>query len=281
MHIKLENVGFSYNRDCDSPLVLRDINIELKDGELVGIVGPTGSGKTTLMELISGFHKPVSGRVLYDDIDVYKNDSIMPDLRRKIAVVFQFPEKQLFADTVFDDVAFAPRNQGVADEQIEAITKDSLTLVGLNFEKIYRKSPFNLSGGEQRRVAIAGGLAANPEFVFMDEPTVALDFKGFKCIEQAVSSLYSKGKTVVIVTHDVDLIAKTATRIIALKEGSIVYDGGSAEFFNNDELVSSINLELPEVMRLMGRYNLDMKGYNADLIRDELRKRIMKNRENV
>ena len=281
MHIKLENVCFSYNRDCDSPLVLRDINIELKDSELVGIVGPTGSGKTTLIELISGFHKPVSGRVLYDDIDVYENGTMTPDLRGKIAVVFQFPEKQLFADTVFDDVAFAPRNQGVADEQIEAITKDSLALVGLNFEKIYRKSPFNLSGGEQRRVAIAGGLAANPEFVFMDEPTVALDFKGFQCIEQAVSSLYSKGKTVVIVTHDVDLIAKTATRIIALKEGSIVYDGCSVEFFNNDELVSSINLELPEVMRLMGRYNLDMKSYNAVLIRDELKKRIMSSRENV
>lgn len=281
MNIKLENVSFSYNQDCDSPLVLRDINIELKDSELVGIVGPTGSGKTTLIELISGFHKPVSGRVLYDDIDVYKNDSIMPDLRRKIAIVFQFPEKQLFADTVFDDVAFAPRNQGISGGQLEEITKDSLALMGLNFEKIYQKSPFNLSGGEQRRVAIAGGLATDPEFIFMDEPTIALDFKGFQCIEQAVSSLYSKGKTVVIVTHDVDLIVKTAKRIVALKEGSIVYDGGSVEFFNNDELVSSINLELPEVMRLMGRYNLDMKSYNADLIRDELKKRIMSSRENV
>lgn len=282
MNIKFENVCFSYNQGIDSPEVLRNISFELSKSEIVGIVGPTGSGKTTLIELAAGFHKPVSGRILYDGVDFLKDGSIRAELYKKISVVFQFPEKQLFADTVFEDVSFAPRNQGVPDERLEEITKNSLRLVGLDYDRISGKSPFNLSGGEQRRVAIAGILATNPEIVFMDEPTAAVDYKGFECIKKAVDSLHHQGKTVVIVTHDVEIITTLATRIIALKNSSILYDGSINGFFDNEELVSSSNLEFPEVRRLVDKYKLDMdlKDYKTDSIREELKRKLSEIRSN-
>ena len=256
MNIKLQNVSFSYGIDEGLPIVVSDASLEIDRGEFVGIVGPSGSGKTTLLELLSGFIESLSGSVLYDGDDIYSNGSFKPEFRKKISMVFQFPEKQVFEDTVYDDVSFGPRNHGISGEELEKLVKKSLEFVGLEFARILHKSPFNLSSGEQRRVAIAGILASDPEIILLDEPTIAVDFIGFRCIEKIVNSVHQDGKTVVIVSHDMDLIAKNVSRIVALRDGEIVYNGNKDGFFGNRELVRDLNLEVPEIIDIIEKHNL-------------------------
>ena len=276
MNIKLEEVSFSYSQNEDSPPVLSEICFEIRNGEFVGIVGPTGSGKTTLLELICGFLKPFSGKVLFDGIDIYSDKRERMNFRKKISIVFQFPEKQIFEDTVFEDISFGPKNHGISGESLDELVRKSLDYVGLEFEKVSQKSPFNLSSGEQRRVAIAGILAFDPDVILLDEPTIAVDFNGLECIEKIMNSVYLKGKTILLVTHDMDLIAKNVNRIIALKEGGIVYDGDKDNFFKNDELIYDLNLEVPEVIRFIRKYNLKNleNVYDIAKIRNELRNTI-------
>ncbi len=276
MNIKLEEVSFSYSQNEDSPPVLNEICFEIKNGEFVGIVGPTGSGKTTLLELICGFLKPFSGKVLLDGIDIYSDKRERMNFRKKISIVFQFPEKQIFEDTVFEDISFGPKNHGISGESLGKLVRKSLDYVGLEFEKVSQKSPFNLSSGEQRRVAIAGILAFDPDVILLDEPTIAVDFNGLECIEKIMNSVYLKGKTILLVTHDMDLIAKNVNRIVALKEGGIVYDGDKNNFFKNDELIYDLNLEVPEVIRFIRKYNLKNleNVYDIARIRKELRNTI-------
>ena len=274
MNIKLENVSFSYNQNKNSQVVLKEINLEIKSGEFVGIVGPMGSGKTTLLELISGFLNPFSGKVLFDGIDIYSNKKTISDLRKKISIVFQFPERQLFEDTVFDDISFGPKNHGIIGEKLEILVRESLECVGLDFERLNQKSPFNLSYGEQRRVAIAGIIASNPEIILLDEPTIAVDYNGLKHIEKIVNSMYLKGKTIILVSHDIDLIAKNVDRIIAIEEGKIVFDGDKNEFFRNGNLVRNLNLEMPETIKFISKYNLkDLDDiYDITVIKNKLSK---------
>lgn len=276
MNIKLEEVSFSYSQNEDSPPVLNEICFEIKKGDFVGIVGPTGSGKTTLLELICGFLKPFSGKVLFDGIDIYSDKRERMNFRKKISIVFQFPEKQIFEDTVFEDVSFGPKNHGISGESLDELVRKSLDYVGLEFEKVSQKSPFNLSSGEQRRVAIAGILAFDPDVILLDEPTIAVDFNGLECIEKIMNSVYLKGKVILLVTHDMDLIAKNVNRIIALKDGGIVYDGDKNNFFKNDELIYDLNLEVPEVIRFIRKYNLKNleNVYDIAKIRNELRNTI-------
>jgi len=276
MNIKLEEVSFSYSQNEDSPPVLNEICFEIKKGDFVGIVGPTGSGKTTLLELICGFLKPFSGKVLFDGIDIYSDKRERMNFRKKISIVFQFPEKQIFEDTVFEDISFGPKNHGISGESLDELVRKSLDYVGLEFEKVSQKSPFNLSSGEQRRVAIAGILAFDPDVILLDEPTIAVDFNGLECIEKIMNSVYLKGKTILLVTHDMDLIAKNVNRIIALKDGGIVYDGDKNNFFKNDELIYDLNLEVPEVIRFIRKYNLKNleNVYDIAKIRNELRNTI-------
>lgn len=280
MNIKLEEVNFSYSQNEDSSLVLNEICFEIRNGEFVGIVGPTGSGKTTLLELICGFLKPFSGKVLFNGIDIYSDKRKRMDFRKKISIVFQFPEKQIFEDTVFEDISFGPKNHGISGESLDELVRESIDCVGLEFEKVSQKSPFNLSSGEQRRVAIAGILAFDPDVILLDEPTIAVDFNGLECIEKIINSVYLKGKTILLVTHDMDLIAKNVNRIIALKEGEIVYDGDKNNFFKNDKLIYDLNLEVPEVIRFVRRYNLKNleNVYDIAKIRNELRNTINSNK---
>jgi len=276
MNIKLEEVSFSYNQNEDLPPVLNEICFEIKSGDFVGIVGPTGSGKTTLLELICGFLKPFSGKVIFDGIDIYSDKRERMNFRKKISIVFQFPEKQIFEDTVFEDISFGPKNHGISGESLDKLVRKSLDYVGLEFENVSQKSPFNLSSGEQRRVAIAGILAFDPDVILLDEPTIAVDFNGLECIEKIINSVYLKGKTILLVTHDMDLIAKNVNRIIALKEGEIVYDGDKNNFFKNDELIYDLNLEVPEIIRFIRKYNLKNleNVYDIAKIRNELRNTI-------
>ncbi len=272
MNIKLENIFFTYNNNNYSAPVLNNISLDIKCGEFVGIVGPSGAGKTTLLELISGFLKPFSGKVLLDGNDIYSTKNT--EYRKKISMVFQFPEKQIFADTVSEDVSFGPRNHGITGEKLEKLVRKSIEFVGLEYENLNWKSPFDLSAGEQRRIAIAGILALEPQVILLDEPTIAVDYIGLKCIEKIMNSIYSEGKTVVLVSHDIDLIAKNVVRVIALSEGKIVFDGEKGDFFNNDDLISSLNLEMPNIVKFIRKYNLEHieNIYDFDRIKDELKK---------
>lgn len=274
MNIKLENVSFSYNQNKNSQIVLKEINLEIRNGEFVGIVGPMGSGKTTLIELISGFLNPFFGQVLFDGIDIYSNKKTISDLRKKISIVFQFPERQLFEDSVFDDISFGPKNHGISGEKLEKLVRESLECVGLDFERLNRKSPFNLSYGEQRRVAIAGIIASDPEIILLDEPTIAVDYNGLINIEKIMNSMHLKGKTIILVSHDMDLIAKNVNRIIAIEEGKIVFDGDKNNFFRNVNLVQNLNLELPETIKFITKYNLKELDnlYDITVIKNKLSK---------
>lgn len=274
MNIKLENVSFSYNQNKSSQVVLKGINLEIKKGEFVGMVGPMGSGKTTLLELISGFLNPLSGKVLFDGTDIYSDKKIISGLRKKISIVFQFPERQLFEDTVFDDISFGVKNLGIAGEKLEKLVRESLKCVGLDIERFRQKSPFKLSYGEQRRVAIAGVIVSNPEIILLDEPTIAVDYNGLKYIEKIMNEMHSKGKTIVLVSHDMDIIAKNVNRIVAIKEGKIVFDGDKNNFFRDVDFVQNLNLEIPETIKFISKYNL--KGfenlYDIAIIKNELSK---------
>jgi len=272
MNLKLENVSFIYDNNGNSPLILENISFEIKSGEFVGIVGPSGSGKTTLFELISGFLRPFSGRILFGGTDRNSRNKI--NLQNKVSMVFQFPEKQIFADSVFDDIAFGPKNHGISGEKLKELIKKSIELVGLEYDRVSTKSPFELSSGEQRRVAIAGILALETEVILLDEPTIAVDFNGMKCIEKIMNSINSTGKTVVLISHDMDLIVKNVNRIIALNKGKIVYNGNKKDFFNNDDLIYSLNLEIPEIIRFIRKHNLgnidDLN--NLEKIKNEFKK---------
>jgi len=255
MKIKLENIYFSYPFSNGLP-ILHNIRFDISENEFIGIVGPSGAGKTTLLELIKGLIQPTQGTVLYNNIPRNGNKKLTRDISQKIGLLYQFPEKQLFEDTVYDDISFAPRNFGYNLADIESAVKESLSFVNLDFSAIADKSPYNLSGGEKRRIALAGVLAMNPEILMLDEPTTGIDYYGIAEIEKTLDKLYNEGRTIIIASHDMDFIFKNVKRIIGLKNGKINFDGQKLDFFNNESLINDLKLEIPSVINW-----LQQKGY--------------------
>ncbi len=254
MKIKFEKVCHSYNQNLPQKVqVLSNINLEITAGEFVGIVGPTGSGKTTLMQHFTGLLKPTSGMVYVNEKDIWCKGFQLQDLRKKIGVVFQFPESQLFEETVFDDVAFAPRNQKLPGEEINYRVTSALRLVGINAAQMGNRSPYHLSEGEMRRVALAGVLAMAPEMLILDEPTAGLDPSGNKLIAGILRRLHAEGITIVLISHNMDLIFGQVNRIVVLDEGVIEFDDVKTTFLHSQKMLLKTKFDLPRITRL-GQY---------------------------
>lgn len=249
MGISLKNVYYTYQEG--SPFegqALSDINLEIKDRSYTAIVGHTGSGKSTLLQLLNGLLCPTQGEIQFDEfvLDRETDQKKMKHLRKKVGLVFQFPESQLFAETVLADVAFGPQNFGVSRERAEEIAKDKLAVVGLN-DAIYNKSPFELSGGQMRRVAIAGILAIEPEILVLDEPTAGLDPVGRRELMALFETLHKNGMTIVLVTHTMDDVANFANTVYVLKGGNLVLEGSPSSVFQEVEYLQRIQLGVPKI----------------------------------
>ena len=261
MSIKIENLSYVYGEGTAfEKKALNDVNLEIENGQFIGIIGHTGSGKSTLIQHLNGLMKGTSGRIFYNGEDIYREGYDLRALRSKVGLVFQYPEHQLFEIDVFTDVCFGPRNQGLAKEEVEARALEALQQVGLK-EKYYRKSPFELSGGQKRRVAIAGILAMEPDVLVLDEPTAGLDPKGRDDILDQVAKLHREKKiTVILVSHSMEDVARYVERIIVMNKGHVLFDNTPREVFKHYKELESVGLAAPQVTYLM--HELQDKGWD-------------------
>ena len=258
-------------------VALDDVSFRSEDGEFVGIIGHTGSGKSTLVQHLNGLLKPSSGQVLIDGEDLNGEHVNRRALRQRIGLVFQYPEYQLFEDTVAKDIAFGPKNQGLSAEEISERVHYAMDCVHLDYDKYSERSPFELSGGQTRRVAIAGVLAMRPSVLILDEPTAGLDPRGRDKILSMLEDLHAAGHvTTIMVSHSMDDMARLATRLIVMSEGKIVAQGTPREIFAQEDMMTSIGLDVPDAARL--RRVLRDRGYDlpGDLYRpDELKEHLL------
>ena len=251
-------------------VALDDVSFRIENGEFVGIIGHTGSGKSTLVQHLNGLLKPTSGQVLIDGEDLNGEHVNRRALRQRIGLVFQYPEYQLFEETVAKDIAFGPKNQGLSAAEIDERVRYAMDCVHLDYQKYAERSPFELSGGQMRRVAIAGVLAMKPSVLILDEPTAGLDPRGRDRILGMLEELHARENvTILMVSHSMDDIARLASRLIVMSDGKVVADGTPREIFMQEEMMTSIGLDIPEAARLCAR--LRAKGYDlpADLFRPE------------
>ena len=259
-------------------VALDDVSFKIDDGEFVGIIGHTGSGKSTLVQHLNGLLKPSSGQVLIDGEDLNGEHVNRRALRQRIGLVFQYPEYQLFEETVAKDIAFGPKNQGLSAEEIDERVHYAMECVHLDYEKYAEKSPFELSGGQMRRAAIAGVLAMRPSVLILDEPTAGLDPKGRDRVLSMLEDLHAREHvTTLMVSHSMDDIARLATRLIVMSEGKIAAQGTPREIFAQEDMMTSIGLDVPDVTRLCRV--LREKGYDlpADLYHpDELKEYLLR-----
>ncbi len=253
MSIRVENLYYTYSPGTPfERAALEDVSLEIDDGEFVGIIGATGSGKSTLIQHFNGLLKPTRGRVLVDAVDIWQRDVRLKDIRQKVGLVFQYPEHQLFEETVYADIAFGPRNMGLDEGEIARRVRRSLEMVGLGFEGVRDRSPFELSGGEMRRVAIAGVLAMEPSVLVLDEPVSGLDPRGRDELLEELEMLHRKFEyTVVLVSHSMDDVARLAKRLVVLHKGRVVADGPVRQVFQMTDLLAETGLGVPQVTELM------------------------------
>lgn len=263
MSIKLEGINYIYGQGTEMVMhALKDINIEIKDGEFVGLIGHTGSGKSTLVQHLNGLIKPTEGHIYYDGQDIYAEGYSMKQHRSHIGLVFQYPEHQLFEVDVLSDVCFGPKNLGLSKGEAAAQAKEALRLVGMD-ESFYKRSPFDLSGGQKRRVAIAGVLAMKPGMLILDEPTAGLDPQGRKEILELISGLRrDTGMTIVLVSHSMEDVAEYVDRIIVMNKGSVAFDGLPKDVFAHFEELEKMGLAAPQVTYIV--HKLRAKGLKVE-----------------
>ncbi|MEN6411276.1 MAG: energy-coupling factor transporter ATPase [Veillonellales bacterium] len=265
MSITLQHVTYTYMPGTPyEQTALQDINLEIASGEFVGIIGHTGSGKSTLIQHLNGLLKPSRGSVAVDGIDLQQKGSSAKRARRKVGMVFQYPEHQLFEETIYDDIAFGPRNLGADDEAVEGRVQRAMEFVGLDYDSFAKRSPFNLSGGQMRRVAIAGVIALEPEYLVLDEPSAGLDPKGRGEIFGQILELYQNtGMTVVLVTHNMEDIARMANRLIVMNQGRICLDGLPQDIFrHSQQALREAGVDVPRVTALLEMLN--SRGMKVD-----------------
>lgn len=262
MSIEIKNVTHIYNEGTTfEKKALDDVTLTIENGTFVGLIGHTGSGKSTLIQHLNALVKPTKGSIIVDGEDIHANKSKLKQVRQNIGLVFQYPEHQLFEMTIYEDVAYGPKNLGLSNDEIASRVKESLNLVGLN-EKDYEKSPFQLSGGQKRRVAIAGVLAMKPKVLILDEPTAGLDPRGRDEILQSIKSMHDALKiTVILVSHNMEDIAKHVDNIIVMHSGKPRLVGSPSVVFKEVEILESIGLAVPQVSYLMKA--LEEKGINV------------------
>ncbi len=263
MSLILDHVSYTYEAETSMEIkALNDINLVIPDGQFIGLIGHTGSGKSTLVQHLNGLVRATEGAVYYNGADIDDSDYNKRELRSKVGLVFQYPEHQLFEADVFSDVCFGPKNLGLPAKEVELRAYEALKLVGLPDDCFYQ-SPFDLSGGQKRRAAIAGVLAMKPEVLILDEPTAGLDPKGRDEILGQIKRLREEtGITIVLVSHSMEDVAEYVDRIIVMNQGRVMYDGTPREVFKNYRELEEVGLAAPQVTYIMHR--LQEKGLSVD-----------------
>ena len=280
MSIKITNLTHIYAPD--SPFeskAIDNVSLEIYDGEFIALIGHTGSGKSTLIQHLNGLLKANEGQILINDFDITASGVSLVDIRKKVGLVFQYPEYQLFEETIEKDISFGPRNLGLSEEEINQAVRYSMSLVGLDYEKSKDKSPFDLSGGQKRRIAIAGVLAMKPEILILDEPTAGLDPKGRDDILSNIKEIHEKEKnTIILVSHSMDDVAKLADRLLVMNHGKVEFFDTPIEVFKNEARLKEIGLDVPQVLHLANQ--LREKGFeiSSDILTiDDIKNEIVKN----
>lgn len=263
MSIKIENLTYVYMPKTPfEKKALDNVNLEIEDGEFLAVIGHTGSGKSTLIQHLNGLLKPASGRIYVDGTDITDKDTKLVDIRKKVGLVFQYPEYQLFEETIAKDIAYGPSNLGLNEDEILKRVKKSMEMVGLNYEEYKDISPFELSGGQKRRVAIAGVIAMEPKVLILDEPTAGLDPAGRDDILEQIKLLHEKyNMTIILVSHSMEDVGKLAEKIIVMNDGHIELQGKPKEVFKEIDTLEKIGLAVPQVTYLMRE--LKKKGFNV------------------
>ena len=253
MSIKLSNIYHTYSKGTPfERLALQDVSLEIAKGEIVAIIGHTGSGKSTLVQHLNGLLKPDKGTATIDAIDITAKGQQAKAARQQVGMVFQYPEHQIFAETVFEDIAFGPRNKGFNEEEVAKAVREAMAFVGLDYDTYAERSPFQLSGGQMRRVAIAGVVAMNHDYLVLDEPSAGLDPRSRNAVFKEIMALHkSRGIAIVLVTHSMEEAVKYANRMLVINAGKVLFDGEPAVIFkeHGDELVR-VGVDVPQVYKL-------------------------------
>ncbi|MFR7873223.1 energy-coupling factor transporter ATPase [Peptoniphilus sp. HMSC062D09] len=266
--IEIKNLTHIYSEGLPfEKKAIDDINLKIEENEFIGLIGHTGSGKSTFIQHLNGLLKPSSGEIIVDGMKVDKSSSNLTELRKKIGLVFQYPEYQLFEETIERDIAFGPGNLDLSEEEVLRRVRSSMDSVGLDYETYKDKSPFELSGGLKRRVAIAGVLAMEPKVLILDEPTAGLDPRGRDEILSEIKSIHEKRKiTVILVSHSMEDVAKIAERIIVMDKGKVFLDSNPREIFRNEDKLLSVGLGIPQITSLMRALKKKGLDINEDSI---------------
>ncbi len=252
MSIVIEHLNYTYMSGGPyETKALHDVNLTIRDGEFIGLIGHTGSGKSTLVQHLNGLLMPTSGRIAVDGLDLAAKTTDRRAIRQRVGLVFQYPENQLFEETVEKDIAFGPKNLGLDDAEIDRRVRDAMRRVALDYDKLHERSVFELSGGQMRRVAIAGVLAMEPQVLVLDEPCAGLDPRGREEIMGLISDLHREaGTTIVMVSHSMDDVASLAERVIVMNHGAVAMDGAPRDVFSRGEELRAMGLDVPQAVQL-------------------------------
>ena len=284
MSISVRDLKYIYNPGMPGETVALDgVSFDVEDKAILGIIGHTGSGKSTLLQHLNGLIKPASGEIYIDDVCITDGKVKMTEIRRKVGLVFQYPEYQLFEETVAKDVAFGPKNLGMSDEEIESRVKDAIELVGLNYEEIKDLSPFELSGGMKRRVAIAGVIAMDPKILILDEPTAGLDPSAHRDILTMVKRIHDEmGIILIFVSHNMGDIAELSDRVMVMNGGKVVLDGTPEEVFSQGDMLAGMGLGIPPAKEIVDMIKSKVPGFESEALSiDEAAEDIKKYLEKV
>lgn len=266
--VEIKNLSHIYGMGTVfEKVAIKDINLSIEKGEFVAVIGHTGSGKSTFIQHLNGLIKPTSGTIIIDGVDITQKNVMLRDIRKKVGLVFQYPEYQLFEETIEKDVAYGPTNQGITGDELKERVKDAIESVGLDYEKLKDVSPFELSGGQKRRVAIAGVLAMDPQILILDEPTAGLDPAGRDEILDEIRTIYEKKNiTIILVSHSMEDVAKIASRLIVMKDGHILMDNTPREVFKHEEELVEAGLGVPQITSFMRALKKRGADINDDCI---------------
>lgn len=265
MSITVENLTYTYSKGLPNETrALEDVSFQLEPGEFAAVIGHTGSGKSTLMQQLNGLLRPDSGKITVGEVCITDPSTKMTEVRRKVGLVFQYPEYQLFEETVAKDVAFGPKQVGMTGEELDRVVEESIRLTGLDYEEVKERSPFELSGGQKRRVAIAGVLAMKPEILILDEPTAGLDPFAHRDVLELIRRIHRQERmTILLVSHNMGDIAELADRVLVMNRGKLVMNGTPAEVFSRGEPLWEMGLGLPPATEFMERLKDRMPGIDA------------------
>lgn len=284
--IDIKNLSFVYNPNTPfEKKALDNINLQVREGEFIGLIGHTGSGKSTLVQHLNGLIKPMSGDVIIDGENLNSKETKLKSIRQKVGLVFQYPEYQLFEETIYKDIAFGPKNLNLPEEEIEKRVREAMESVGLDYE-IRDRSPFELSGGQKRRVAIAGVIAMKPKVLVLDEPTAGLDPHGRDEILGEIQNIFKRDKiSIILVSHSMEDVAKLSDRIIVMDKGKISMDGEKRQVFKRVEELEKINLGVPQITKFMKAFRDRGNDVREDILTVEEAKeeiiRYLRSRENA